>query len=381
MIDLVPVEPRCLSELAIPHLQSLKPDAMVLLEMYLTSAALLVIESHISSSIPYVNGPLFSPSFRRLRVLMISGYCPKNCTVDVLHCFQCLEELSLAGVLVSTHHIYLPLVQTLKRLSLLDGSAKWLDGHDFVQLVSFSVGVPHRTKQDISFPRRVVMPVCTSITCHVGSLEFLLMVRAGIVAPRLAEWNLDSPVLSKKDFQAAKNGIKQDGIEALQQIRVRKLVVSINDYYQGLIMIITPRHELEELFIKFYGSGSAAIGLLSALMETIVNTPVIGETTDIPLQTGTANGHSINTNIQSGTGKKIICPNLKTLNLRFRVVSFPSQEMEQVRKLCTQIMEGRSRAGHPLDRCCIWEGKKEFEDDPSLVLMTSNEGVIVNGGW
>ena len=144
-------------------------------------------------------------------------------------------------------------------------------------------------------------------------------------------------------------------------------------------MVITPRHELEELLIYPYGHDYPIIELLSAVMKTIVDTPVIGETTEIPLQAETAN-----TKIHSGTGKKITCPNLKTLGFHLGTTLYlykghRQRVIQQVRTLCTEIMEGRSRAGHPLDRCCIWGVGKGPEDDPSLVLITSKEGIIVNG--
>ena len=194
--------------------------------MYLTSAALLVIDraSNIYNYVPYVDEALFGLSFHRLRVLRISGGYRRPPTLDVLHCFQCLEELSLTYVSALPHHKPLPLARTLKRLSIYRGCVKWLGGHNFVQLLSFSV----KAYPGIPFPR-VEVPVCTSIRFYADNLDPLPKLQANIVAPLLYEWNLNSPVLSRKYFQLAKNGIKQAGIEALQQIRVRKLLVSIDD--------------------------------------------------------------------------------------------------------------------------------------------------------
>ena len=130
MVDLVPVKHQCLAELAISHLQSLKP-CEDLLRMCLTSAALLVIDrsSPLHNYVPLVNEALFGLSFRRLRVLRISGDYRRTPTLDVLHCFQCLEELSLDYVSALPHHKPLPLARTLKKLLKGSKDAKLLASH------------------------------------------------------------------------------------------------------------------------------------------------------------------------------------------------------------------------------------------------------------
>jgi len=187
------------------------------------------------------------------------------------------------------------------------------------------------------------------------------MFQAGIiVAPLLYEWDMRFIILNAHYF---KNSKKHAGIGALEQIHARALRVSITDYYQGLITIITPRHELEELSIQFDGSYSAANGLLSALMET----------TDAPLSTETPDGHMTTTGICSGTVAKVICSNLEALGLQFYFV--PHENREEVRQWCVQMMEGRKQAGNSLGRCWIrWN--YICHKDPLLVLITSNEGMI-----
>jgi len=177
------------------------------------------------------------------------------------------------------------------------------------------------------------------------------MFQAGIVAPLLYEWNMPAPPLTKKHA----------GIEALEQIHVQVLRVAITDNYQGPITVITPRHELEELSIRFRGWYGVANGLLSALMETA----------DAPLSTETPDGYITTTDICSGTVTKVICSNLKALGLQFD--SVPHQNREEVRQWGVQMMEGRKQAGNPLRRCSI---RWDYHKDSLLVLITSNEGMI-----
>jgi len=363
-VDLVPVKPHCIIDLNIPHLQTLKlddEDRRAIFEMNLTSAALSVIEGPTSRS-RYITEALFGPSFHGLRVLLVQGEGEGKIPLNVLHCFHHLEELLLQNVQVSHchHNVDLPLCQTLKILAIRGGCVRWLDGLKFLLLTSFTVNVGDEWHN--SFPQRVDMPVCTYIHFFGWSLESLPMFRAGIVAPLLYEWDMQYVALNQKYFR---NGKKNAAVEALEQIHVPVLRLAIREYYQGLVAIITPRHELEELTIQISGSYRAANGLLCALMET----------TDATLSTVTHDGHVTTTGICSGTETKVICSNLKELGLQF--YSVPPQNREEVRQWCIQTMERRKQAGSPLRRCCIWLGNDRYKD-PWLVLTTSNDGMIEN---
>jgi len=365
-VELVPVKPECLIDLNIPHLQSLELDDLerrTLFQMNLTSAAISVIDEPYCK-FRYITKALFGPSFHRLRVLHVRGRGNTRAPLNVLHCFHHLEELGLYDVQVShcEHNADLPLFQTLKRLTIWKVCVKWLDGHTFLQLTSFKAWA--RREWNNSFPQRVDMLVCTYIEFYDQDLESLPVFRAGIIAPLLYEWDMQDFILSKEHF---KDSTKRAGIEALAQIRVQVFRVAIREYYQDLITTITPRHELEELSIRFFGSYSAANGLLSALMET----------TDAPLSTEASDGYVTTTGICSGTVTKVICPNLKALDLGFGYISRKNGESEEVRQWCVQMMEGRKQAGSPLGRCCIWWGY-DRNKDPSLVLITSNDGMIKN---
>jgi len=363
-VELLPVKPECLMDLNIPHLQSLElnnEEHRALFEMNLTSAALSVIDEPICR-FRYITEALFGPSFHRLRALSVRGRQKTKTPLNVLHCFHHLEDLALYDVQVShcDHNVDLPLFQTLKRLTLWKGCVKWLDGHKFFQLTSFQAWAGPEWNN--SFPQRVDMPVCTYIRFYDHGLESLPVFRAGIVVPRLYEWDMPDLILNRQYFMSSK---KHAGIEALEQIREQVLRVAIYEYYQGLITIITPKCELEELSILIEGSYSAANGLLYALRET----------TDAPLSTEAPDGHVNTTGICNGTVTKVICPNLKALSLRFGYSSGPNRE--KVRQWCEQMMEGRKQAGNPLGRCSIrWDNKGH--KDSLLVLITSNEGVIEN---
>jgi len=360
-VELVPVKPECLIDLNIPHLQSRTIRDLGcrgLFEMNLTSAALSVIDEPFGR-VRYITEALFGPSFHRLRVLWVRGRDNTKAPLNVLHCFHHLEELALYDVQVShcEHNIDLPLLQTLRRLIIWQGCVKWLAGHTFLQLTSFKAWAGPEWEN--SFPQRVDIPVCTYIGFYDRDLKCLPMFRARIVAPLLYEWDMRDSTLSEDHF---KDSTKRAGIEALAQIRAQVFRAAIEGYYEGLITIITPKHGLEELSIRFNGPYRAANGLLSALMGT----------TD-PLSTETPDEHVTTTGDCNGTVTKVICPNLKVLDLQF----YHLYNTHEIRQWCVQMMEGRKQAGSPLGRCCIsWA--YDWNKDPSLVWITSNDGMIVN---
>ena len=359
-VELVPVKSRCLLELDIPHLKCLRlgPAALeFVFQAYLTSAALSVIERlyppYPIDCVPYLTEAACGTSFHRIRVLSIQRHWDEKSTFNVLHCFHHLEDLSLGGIWVSLypHDVDLPLLQTLQRLCISGGSAKWLDGHTFVQLTSFSV--KSISSWCDSFPNRVDMPVCTHISFDT-SLEYLPMFQAAFICPIMDEWDLQWGALYREKLRAAK-GATQSVAAAFSKVHARVLQLTIPIEYLHLIMIIQPIYELEELLI-WPTDLAVAKRFLIALTEVIVDYPrPLTKTT--PFDTQTIPQLAIATvRTCHGSERKLICPNLKVLNLRFWGVK--DDERGEVRRWCVQMMEGRRRADCPLDCCYIWSGNE-----------------------
>ena len=373
-VELVPEKPQALIELDIPHLEPLrlKKEAFeFVFRAYLTSAALSVIDKpNFGNCVPYVTEAFFGRSFSRIRVLSIQGDFDGKSTLNVLHCFHHLEGLSLTNVRVSLypHDNDLPLLQTLQRLSIHGGCAKWLDGHTFVKIASFSVMFISPWRD--SFPNRVNMPACTHIFFDTNSLEFLPMFQSAFIIPRTDEWNLQRGALCPHHFRGSTQGMA----DALSKICARVLRLSIATNCQHLIMVIQSRYELEELSIRLSTNFLSTNKFLISLTDVIVDYPLT-KTTNTSFDTETIPKLATATNHTCHVSeRKIICPNLKVLDLQFWEVE--DEERGVVRQRCIQMMEGRRRAGFPLDRCCIWWHRDDREKDPSLVLFTSNEGII-----
>jgi len=196
IVELVPGNSQCLTNLVIPHLTHVQPSKSndtglaSLFEMCLTSAALSAIEVLYGWYGPIFQHtqPLFGPSFHSLRLFRVCGDPSRKFTITVLHHFQHLEELSLTRVWVSLfrNDVELPLVKTLRQLSIDGGCLKWLDGLKFVQLTSFRVGPPGEYHN--SFSNRVDMPACTYFNLLGGAPQFLAILQAHFVLPFLEKW-------------------------------------------------------------------------------------------------------------------------------------------------------------------------------------------------
>jgi len=152
-------------------------------------------------------------------------------------------------------------------------------------------------------------------------------------------------------------------MDALSRIHARVLRVMDCD---DLIMLIKPRHELEELSAH-YISYLTLIRFLNGLMETIVDIPVV-ETTNSSLDPEAIHQNGIIADTRSITGYMLVCPNLKEMHLCIGIISRRGQE--RVRELSMTMMERRWLAGCPLSHChVLWSSSAK------LVVTTSTEGI------
>ena len=365
-VELVSMKPEDLLELDISQLQYLRLDQNALefvFQAYLTSTTLSVIEGQYGiESIPRLTEAVFGTSFHRIQVLSIHQQWTTKAMLKVLHCFHHLEELSLDKVQIElhSHDVDLPLLQTLRSLSISGGCAKWMDGHTFVQLKYFSVGFISSWHD--SFPQRVDMPVCTHISYNTNSLAFMPLFQAAFVFPLMHEWTLQGLFFQDPDW-----------VHALSQVHAQVLRLFCDIETPQLVMAIQPRYELEELSIHLH-SHLMAKEFLITLTEVIVDyslkkpTNTSFDTQSVP-ELEDAIDHTCNQ-----SERKMICPNLKVLGLQCWIVG--DKPRDEVRQWCVNMMEGRRQASFPLERCCIWWGTcgTDWEKEPSLVLFTSNEG-------
>jgi hypothetical protein len=324
-----------MSMLAVPSLgQYDQPPPVDLLDLYYTSAILHSIDKNIDTDKPpsirkhtlYVQ-LVFPFCFNHLQVLDLKS--DKTRTLNVLPSFQQLKNLSLSRIQIPPRSIEgeLPLVHTLRELSLQWSTLAWMDGKVFSQLERFHVdenGWPE------SFEQNVQMPVCTNIKFYQNRLKVLPLLHSSFYFPPLSKWELG---LGFYDFS-----YDEQGMQTLQRIQAKTFRFAVYSHYQILMDILDVKNEVQQLDLTMYSSSS---------QQLLAKLSVISENT-----------------------KKVPCPNMKVLGLQFHFVEH--SQREHVIQWCRQMVDARRLAGSPMERCCIWWYIDDWEKPPPLVLVTQS---------
>ena len=138
----------------------------------------------ISTQKPGLYGtPLLTLCCYSLQVLKIHGWA-QVVPSHMLLAFQQLKELYLFNFFIPLlpHTVDLPLVHTLRNLSLLMSSLSWMDGRTFGLLERFEVD---ESGWPSSFQRRVRMPACTHIIFRQHDLNVLPLLQSNFQLPTL----------------------------------------------------------------------------------------------------------------------------------------------------------------------------------------------------
>jgi hypothetical protein len=287
---------------------------------------------------------LVTPFLRRLQVLDITGSSSTiRQVLDVLPSFHELRDLELSYVHVPPLDVDLPLVHTLRKLSLRNSTLAWMDGLVFTQLQRFSVderGWP------VTFKRKVGMPACTHIVFNQDKLKALPVLQS----------NFYFPLLNTCEFSQQWNHSEYDkrGISAFQRIHAKVFKFILFRDHQRLLELLESKYEVEQLdLVLLYGFSS-----LVALLPASISAQEI--------LTGLSLANHITMNLP--------CPNMKVLRLSILGIN-----REQVIQPCLQMMNNRRLAGHSLEKCYIWLRAGDWEEAAPLVLVTENETVRIEG--
>jgi len=280
-------------------------------------------------------GALIIPFLSRLQVVIITGLLTRGHLLNVLPSFHELKDLALSSVHVPPFDVDLPLVHTLRKLSLSNSTLAWMDGLVFTQLQKFVVderGWPE------TFIRKVGMPACTHIVFKQDKLKRL---------PDL-QYNFHLPLLNTWEFPMIWNHSEYDrrGISALQRIHAKAFKFRIFHSHLRLLELLGSKDEVEQLDLVLIGHFSGA-GSEEPLTSLLMADHVTG---------------------------KPHCPNMKVLGLRFL-----DENKEPIIQTCWQFMNNRRLAGYPMEKCYIWLREEDWEEVAPLVLVMENETVRLEG--
>jgi hypothetical protein len=291
-----------------------------------------------------VGNDLVTPFLRRLKVLKItgSGSAGKRQVLNALPSFHELRDLELSRVHVPPPlDVGLPLVHTLRKLSLRKSTLAWMDGLVFTQLQRFEVD--ERGWPD-TFKRKVGMPACTHIVFEQDKLKTLPVLQS----------NFHFPLLNTCEFPEQWNHSEYDkrGVSAFQRIHAKAFKFTLFRDHQGLLKLLEFKDEVEQLDLV----------LLHALSPSVTRLPAIA------IEQQILSGLSLVNHITM----KLPCPNMKWLRLWIRDSRSHSEQFIQP---CLQMMDNRRLAGYSLNECYIWLHKGNWEK--ALVLVMENETVRI----
>jgi hypothetical protein len=325
-----------ISNLAVPSLAHYDQSPPIdLLEYCYTSATLrsedsriAINWSHSTWEITLYEAVVFPICFNHLQDLHLRAYNTQ--LLNVLPLFQQLKNLSLSNIQIPPLSIEgeLPLVHTLRTLSLQRSNLAWMDGKVFAELERFHVdeyGWPE------SFKRNVQMPVCTTIKFYQDRLKVLPLLHSNFYCPFLNEWELGEWLRECL--------YDEQGICALQSVQAKTFKCTIQGYDQELMGIL---HALD-------GVGQLELTIYPPYSEQRLFSRLSG--------------------VHENTGK-VLCPNITVLSLQFYFVE--EDKKGWVGQWCRKIVENRQLAGYPIEKCCVWWDINDWEQPASLVLVTQN---------
>ena len=315
----------------------------------------LSLKTNIWKSAIFEN-PLAIPFLSRLQVLQITSYFfTGEQVLNVLPSFHELRDLELSGVHIPPLDVDLPLVHTLRRLSLWHSSLAWMDGLVFTTLQKFWVdeyGWPE------TFKRKVGMPACTHIVFQQDKLESLPILQSNFHFPLLETYELQSMWKPSK--------YDKSGISALQRIRVRVFRLRIVPGHPILLGLLGSKYEVERLDLELLESKDE----VEQLDLEFYSRSSLPAAENMGLLTRFSATNPIT--------RKLLCPNMKELRLHFSGLS-DANRGEEVIQSCMRMMNNRRLVGHSLDKCYIWWHLRDWAKAASLVLVMKNEKVRIEG--
>ena len=327
-----------------------------LLRILGTSASeeLTTIEINSSHVISFL-APTYSSIFNSVKSLSID-VPGSHSPVDLLPHLHQLEELTASHLSLPIYHndVDLPLVHTLRHLTLRAVSIQWMSGKIFYALESCTLLFPLHRQLLHSFS--VTLPNCERFTFTGYPLDIL----DGVSARRLTRLSVTSTCSNKQ------RGNRQLVWFSSHILRLapRILHISIEATSQAWIKAFPLMSNLEELVIESARPSSLEVKALQSLVV-----------------------HTVHANNRDTTAAPVgwnapVCPSLTRFGLRYRRWLRESEHFDMIPEFMS-IIWSRQQSGIPLDRFSVW--RSSDQKDPVELIegsWISLEGFesLANGG-
>jgi hypothetical protein len=295
--------------------------------------------------------PEFASIFRRLITFKVNVREMRT-EVDILAQFERLETLEAYRLRLPTYPIEsdLPLVRTLKQLTIKTVSVQWMAGRTFPNLVEATIIWPHYP-ETLTPGGGVNLPVCTHFTYDDHIIDVLPNFRI----PKLDTLIVRNEAWNKPRGSRQLAAVWKGTSGHVCPLKPRVLHLDTQCHDQHLINALMMHPDLEELYLgvvrpdglgkKFFGALQAKKGRSSCLTSV--------------------------------THICMVCPNLKVFGIRYRHW-IRGDEADEVTPLLQKIIESRQTADTPLESCMFWP-TKDIPDNLAVDLCRSSQNVHCGG--
>jgi hypothetical protein len=306
-----------------------------LLHMLGTTASgeLTTVEINSPSVISFL-APRYFFIFHSIKVLCLDALGVPD-PVDILPHLLQLEALTASHLSLPTYHghVNIPLVHTLRHLTLRAVSIQWMSDRTFHVLETCTILFPlHRHILDTFITN---LPNCNDLTFQGYPLDIL----RGVSAHNLTHLSVVSPCFARGSLQLVLFFCR-----ALQERRLapRILRISIEAVSWVWTTAFAFMSNLEELVIGNTRPSSLGVKVLQSLVVH------------------PAHANNMGTTATHGGRNTPLCPSLKRFGLRYRRWLRPSEHFDLIPEFVS-IIWSRQQSEFPLQSFCIWKGSEQTD--------------------
>jgi len=310
---------------------------------------LTYIEISTPNALWFLASPNYHSLFSRLRHFKVDVREMRD-PADILPYFENLEVLEAYRLHLPTYHhdVDLPIVRTLKRMSIKIVSVQWMSGRTFPSLEDCTIIWPHHP-ESLRLRGGVDLPVCTQFTYDDHLIDPM---------PEFRIPNLDKMVVRNEAWNKLRGSAQLASVwgESANPrwLRPRILHLDTQCYDQHLINALQLHPDLEELVLGLVRPD----GLGKNFFHNMVARKLKGTSSSSVSHSGPAQPNGASSDLLVAP----LLPNLKVFGVRYRRW-IREQEKDEIKPLLEKIIQSREKTDVPLQSVKFWPTKDTPEAD------------------
>ena len=317
---------------------------------------LTYIEIATPSALYYLASPNYHSVFRRLRHFKVDVREMRD-PVDILPCFENLEVLEAYRLRLSTygHDVDLPIVRTLRRMSIKVVSVQWMSGRTFPSLEDCTIIWPHNP-ETLCLRGGVDLPVCRQFTYDDHCIEPMSEFRLP---------NLDKMVVRNEAWNKPRGSVQLASVwgETMNPrwLRPRVLHLDTQCHDQHLINALQLHSDLEELVLGLMGPDGLGKKFFNSMVaRRLKGTSALSVSPSEPAQSNVATSSLL---------VAPLLPKLKVFGVRYRRW-MRERGKDEIMPMLEKIIQSREKMEVPLQSVKFWPTKDTPEADAEELVSS-----------